>query len=102
MSPCTLGGGYQGGGGGGGGYRGGGGGGGRVQGAGWDRGRMTIRLPLASLVKCEKTYLFAFYFSILLSITFFRQMFCYFVLYQFSKIESSHNQKLCVDITISL
>ncbi len=98
MSPCTLGGGYQGGGGGGGGggYRGGGGGGGggRVQGAGWDRGRMTIRLPLASLVNCEKTYLFAFYFSKKrLSITFFRQMFCYFVLYQFSKIVSSHNQK---------
>jgi cold-inducible RNA-binding protein len=37
MSSCTIGGGYQGGGGGGG-YRGGGGGGGRVQGAGWDRG----------------------------------------------------------------
>jgi hypothetical protein len=102
MSPCTLGGGYQGGGGGGG-YRGGGGGGGRVQGAGWDRGTMTIRLPLASLVKCEKTYLFAFYLTKKrLSITFFRQMFCYFVLNEFSKIVSSHNQKLCVDITISL
>jgi hypothetical protein len=78
MSPCTLGGGYQGGGGGG--YRGGGGGGGRVQGAGWDRGRMTIRLPLASLVKCEKSYLFAFYFAKKkLSITFFRNflLFCF-------------------------
>jgi hypothetical protein len=101
MSPCTLGGGYQGGGG----YRGGGGGGGggRVQGAGWDRGTMTKRLLLAGLVKYEKTYLFAFYFTKKrLSITFFRQMFCYFVLDQFSEIVSSHNQKLCVDITISL
>jgi hypothetical protein len=66
-----------------------------VQGAGWDRGRKTIRLPLASLVKCEKTYLFAFYFTKKkLSIIFFRQMFCYFVLYQFSKMVGSHYQEL--------
>jgi hypothetical protein len=45
---------------------------------------MTIGLPLAGLVKCEKTWIICIlFYEKKLSINVFRKVFCYFVLYQF-------------------